>query len=265
MNIVLRELRANLKSLTIWSVGMMFMIYAGMVKYSAFAGAGQDVNVLMGQIPDAIRKILGMNGLDLTTVSGFYAMFYVYFMLLVGIHAIMLGAVIISKEERDKTADFLFVKPIPRSKVITSKLIAALINIIILNLITWIASILFVGIYNKGEPVNDQIARLMLALFIVQLIFLAVGAGIGAFARNTKKSTSIATAVLLLAFTLSIAMDLSDKVDLLRFLTPFKYFGTTQIIKEGIFDPIYLVLSLVIVVGFTVATYVAYRKRDIHV
>lgn len=265
MNIILRELRANLKALIIWSLSMIFLIYAGLVKYSAFAGAGQDVNILMNQIPEALKRILGMNGLDLTTVSGFYAIFYVYFMLMVGVHAVMLGAVIVSKEERDKTADFLFVKPILRSRVITSKLVAALINVMVLNFVTWVSSILIVAMYNKGEPINDQIARLMLALFIIQIIFLAVGSGIGAFARNTKKSTSIATAVLLAAFTLSIAMDLSNKIDFLRFLTPFKYFSTTQIVKEGTFDPIYLVLSAVIIVGCTTATYMIYRKRDIHI
>lgn len=265
MNIVLRELRANLKALIIWSCSMVFLIYAGMVKYSGFAAAGQDVNQLMSQIPEAVRRILGMNGLDLTTASGFYAVFYVYFMLLVGVHAVMLGAVIISKEERDKTADFLFVKPIHRSKVITAKLAAALINIIVLNLVAWVSSILFVDMYNKGEPINDQIARLMLALFIIQVIFLAVGAGIAAFARNTKKATSIATAVLLAAFTLSIAMDLSNKIDFLRFLTPFKYFGTTQIVKEGTIDIMYLLLSAVIIIACTIATYMVYKKRDIHI
>lgn len=265
MNIVLRELRANLKALIIWSLSMVFLIYAGLVKYSAFSGAGQDINQLMSQIPEAMRRILGMNGLDLTTVSGFYAIFYVYFMLLVGVHAVMLGAVIISKEERDKTADFLFVKPIPRSRVITSKLVAAFINVVVLNIVTWVSSIFIVAKYNKGEPINDQIARLMLALFIMQIIFLAVGAGIGAFARNTKKSTSIATAVLLAAFTLSIAMDLTDKIDFLRFLTPFKYFSTTQIVREGSFDLIYMLLSVVIIAGCTAATYAIYKKRDIHI
>ena len=41
------------------------------------------------------------------------------------VHAAMLGADIISKEERDKTAEFLFVKPISRNKIIISKLLGS--------------------------------------------------------------------------------------------------------------------------------------------
>lgn len=265
MNIVLRELRENLKAIIIWSLSMIFLIYAGMVKYSGFAAAGQDVNQLMSQLPEAVKKILGMNGLDLTSISGFYGIFYLYFMLLAGVHAVMLGAVIISKEERDKTADFLFVKPILRSKVITAKLFAAYINIVVLNLVTLFSSISFVEIYNKGESINEQIGRLMLALFILQVIFLVVGAVIAAFARNTKTATSTATAVLLAAFTLSVAIDLNNKVDFLSFLTPFKYFKTVDVMREGSFEPVYLLLSAVIIVGCTAATYIIYKKRDIHI
>lgn len=265
MNIVKRELRANLKSIIIWSLCMVFLIYAGMVKYSGFEAAGQSVNELIGQMPEAVKGIFGMNGLDLTSISGFYGIIYLYFMLLAGVHAVMLGTVIISKEERDKTADFLFVKPILRGRVITAKFIAALINIVVLNLVTLVSSISFVGMYNKGEAINDQIVRLMLFLFILQLIFLTFGAVIAAITRNTKKAASIATTVLLSAFILSAAIDINDKIDYLSFLTPFKYFEAAKIMREGSFEPVYLLLSIGIIACCTVGTYIIYSKRDLNV
>ncbi|MDF2521784.1 MAG: transporter [Clostridia bacterium] len=265
MNIVLRELRANLKSIIIWSLCMIFLIYVGMVKYSGFAAAGEGVNELMAQMPEVLKNMLGMNEMDLTSVSGFYAIFYLYFMLIAGVHAVMLGAVIISKEERDKTADFLFVKPILRSRAVTAKLAAAFINIVVLNLVTLVSSIIFVGMFNEGEPINDQIVRLMLALFILQIIFLTLGASIAAIARNTKKAASVATTVLLTAFILSIAIDLNDKIDYLTFLTPFKYFNAGKVMREGSYEPVYLLLSAAIAAACTAVTYVVYKRRDLHV
>ncbi|MGB7604791.1 MAG: ABC transporter permease subunit [Lutisporaceae bacterium] len=265
MNIVLRELRANLKSLIIWSLSMVFLIYAGMIKYSGFEAAGQGVNELLNQMPEMVKNIIGMNGLDLTSISGFYGIFYLYFMLLAGVHAVMLGAVIISKEERDKTADFLFVKPILRVKAITAKFIAALINIVVLNLVTLTSSIFFVGMFNKGEAINDQIVRLIFSLFILQLIFLTLGAVIAAITRNTKKATSIATMLLLSTFTLSVAIDINNKIDYLSFLTPFKYFKAAQVMREGSIEPIYLLLSIIIIVCCTAGTYIIYNKRDLHI
>ncbi len=265
MNILLRELRANLKSIIIWSLSMIFLIYVGMVKYSGFEAAGQGINELFDQMPSAIKSIFGISGLDLTSISGFYGIFFLYFMLLGGIHAVMLGAVIIAKEERDKTADFLFVKPVVRARVITAKLTAAFINIVILNIVTLVSSILIVSIYNKGNSISSQILNLMLALFIIQVIFLALGAGIGAFTRNTKKSTSLASTILLSAFMLSVAIDLYKELDFLEFLTPFKYFKTAQVMGSGSFEPIYLLLSLVIITACTAITYLLYKKRDIHI
>ncbi len=265
MNIILRELRANLKSIIIWSLSMIFLIYAGMVKYSGFESAGQSVNELIGQMPDALKSIFGMNGLDLTSISGFYGMLYLYFMLMAGVHAVMLGAVIISKEERDKTADFLFVKPILRVRVITAKFIAALINIIVLNFVTLVSSILFVKMYNKGVPINDQIARLIFSLLIIQIIFLTIGAVVAAIARDTKKATSISTTLLLSAFILSVAIDINNKIDYLSFLTPFKYFEAAQVMREGSFDLVYLLLSVVIIVCCTAGTYIIYNKRDLNI
>ena len=43
MNIVKRELKAHLKSLLIWCGSMVFLIYAGMIKYSAFSETGHVI------------------------------------------------------------------------------------------------------------------------------------------------------------------------------------------------------------------------------
>jgi len=265
MNIVVRELRANLKSLIIWSISIVLLIFTGMVKYAGIEAAGQSANELLSQLPEAMKEILGMNGLDLTTIPGYYAMFFLYFMLLAGVHSILLGAVIISKEERDKTADFLFVKPVNRSKIITAKLFATLINLIVFNIVTLVSSIVIVDKYNKGETFNSQIIILMFALFILQLIFATIGAAISAFTRNTKKATSMATAVLLFTFFLSVGIDLYKKIEFLKYLTPFKYFKAAELIKGGSFEALYLVLSLIIISSSIVLTYIIYQRRDIHI
>jgi ABC-2 type transport system permease protein len=264
MNIVLRELRANLKSLIIWSISMALLIYVGMVKYSGIEAVGQSANELVNQLPEAMKIILGMNNLDLTSISGYYGVFFLYFVLLGSTYAIMLGAIIISKEESDKTADFLFVKPISRSKVITAKLIATLINLATFNIVTLFSSIFFVAMFNKGEPINAQIIYLMIALFILQVLFASIGAGISVLTKNTKKATSAATTLLLTMFVLSAAIDMYGKISFLKYLTPFKYFPTAQVMR-GSFDPFYLFLSAGILIACLVLTYITFQKRDIHI
>jgi ABC-2 type transport system permease protein len=244
---------------------MIFLVYVGMLKYSGFAGAGTGVNDLFNQFPPAIKSILGLVDLDLTSIIGYYAVFYLYFMILAAIHAIMLGTVIISKEEGDKTADFLFVKPVLRSKIITAKLLATLINIIIFNLVTLLSSIVFIAMFNQGEPITTQILQLMIALFIIQLIFAAVGAGTGALTRKLKRATSISAAIVLVTFIISVAVDLYSKIDFLTYVTPFKYFPAVDIIKTGTYESSFLVLSFILIILFIGITYRFMEKRDINV
>ncbi|CAM5207458.1 ABC transporter OS=Lysinibacillus sphaericus OX=1421 GN=LYSIN_01899 PE=4 SV=1 [Lysinibacillus sphaericus] len=116
MNIFLKELKSHRKSLIFWSIGVFLMVASGMTKYEAYSSSGQSINKLMADMPKSLRAVLGFNDLDLTKASGYYGMLFLYLVLMATIHAVMLGATIIAKEERDKTSEFLFVKPVSRSK-----------------------------------------------------------------------------------------------------------------------------------------------------
>ena len=154
--------------------------------------------ILFAQMPKSMLAIFGIGTFDLSKASGYYGMLFLYLVLMATIHAAMLGADIISKEERDKTAEFLLSKPISRNKIITSKLLAALMNILIFNIITLVSSIIIVGKYSKGEAVSADIVILMGGMFILQLIFMLIGTAIAAVSKNPKTATSISTAVLLI-------------------------------------------------------------------
>lgn len=265
MNIFLRELRAHRKSIIIWSIAILFMVLSGMAKYSAYAESGQSMNELLSQIPKSIKAVLGMGDFDLTTVSGFYGMFYLYILLMATIHASMLGANIISKEERDKTTEFLMVKPVSRVKIITAKLMAALFNIIVFNIVTLVFSIAIVGKYSNGEAITGEIFMLMVGMFILQLVFLSIGTGIAAASKHPKSAASVATAVLLVSFILSSVISMNSKLEGLKYITPFKYFEAEKLLNGGGFQPVFVILSFVIITAMVYVTYVFYRKRDLSV
>src|SRR6059058_2084461 len=140
MNLFLREMRANRKSLLIWSIGVIFMVTAGMSKYGALSGSKQSLGELMAQMPKSLQAIMGIGNLDISTAIGYFGILFVYLVLMAVIHALMLGATIIAKEERDKTSEFLLVKPISRQQIITAKLAAALVNVVVFNMITLFTS-----------------------------------------------------------------------------------------------------------------------------
>ena len=265
MNIFLRELKAHRKSLIIWSVAIFFMIVSSIGKFTAYAETGQSMNELLSQIPSSIKAVLGMGNFDLTKVSGFYGMLYLYLLLLAAVHASLLGANIISKEERDKTTEFLMVKPVSRTKIITAKLLAALFNISVFNLVTLILSVVLMGKYARGENITGEISILMVGMFILQLIFLVIGTATAAISRQPRSAPSIAAAILLVTFIISSAININRRLESLKYLTPFEYFRADKLLNGGGFEPVFLILSLVLIAGLVLVTYAAYKKRDLHV
>jgi len=82
------------------------------------------------------------------------------------IHASMIGAAIISKEERDKTTEFLFAKPVSRNEIITAKLFSGFANILIFNLITTTSSIIMVDIPTKVKQLQAKSRKIHLWFFV---------------------------------------------------------------------------------------------------
>lgn len=265
MNIFLREMKAHRRALILWSVGMLFMIVSGMAKYAGYSTSGQSMNEIMSQVPKSIRAVLGIGDFDLTKATGFYGMLFLYLLIMVTIHAAMLGANIIAKEERDKTVEFLMVKPVSRSGIITAKLLAALANVIILNIVTLALSISIVGQYGKGESITGEILILMVGMFILQLVFLFIGTGVAAVSRNPHVSATAATTVLLVTFILSAVIDMNSSLEGLKYITPFKYFEAENMMYGGGIDPVFIILSLAIIAVLAGVTYVFYTKRDLNV
>jgi len=264
MNIFVRELKANRKALIIWSLCMFLLVLSGMAKYTAYS-VGGDAGDVFADMPHTIKALLGMGSFDVTTMSGYFAMLFLYIELIVAIHAILLGAGIIAKEEHDKTTEFLMIKPISRTTVITAKLAAALFNIVVINIVTLVSSLVMVSAYNKGDDISGEIVTFYLSMFLVQLIFLSLGAAVAAFMRNPKGSGSLASGLLLIAFVVSKITDLTDKVDFLNLLSPFKYYSYEDIVEgKGLGFGI-VILSILLVAAFSAATYFFYRKRDLNI
>ena len=266
MNIFIREMRAHRKALIIWAFGIVLMVASGMGKYEMYtANGGKNIKEIFSKLPKSLLTVLGMGSLDVTTASGYFGMLYFYLLLMAVIHAVMFGADVISKEERDKTSEFLFVKPASRNKIISSKLLAALVNIVIFNIITLVSSIVLMGKYNKGKSITGDIVILMSGMFLLQLLFLAVGAGLAALTKNPKSASGAGTGIVLMTYILSIIVDLNDKLGILKYITPFKYFEASDLLTRRGLDPVFVILSVLIIGVLISVTYVFYDKRDLNI
>lgn len=265
MNVLIRELKTYRKSLLFWSIGMVLLIWASMVKYSAFSTADQSVNELMKQFPQSIQAMFGLTGFDLTTISGFFGAIFMYTALIATVHAVIIGSDIVTKEERDHTTEFLFVRPITRLKILSSKIIAGLIIVTILNIVAFLSSYYFADYYStNGMPFKD-IALLMIGLYFLQLIFYSIGIVTASVLKRPKLSGSIATSILLFTFILTVFININEKISNLKYLTPFRYFDARDILLSGKLDTVYVSISMIFIISMFVISFKKYSKRDLSV
>ncbi len=264
MNIFFRELKANFKSLIIWSVIIGLFTIVGAAKFSAYANNPEMLKVL-DAMPKAMIDAMSLRAFNLTTVTGFYGIMFVYFGLMGAIAAGLWGTDMISKEERDKTVEFSLVLPVSRSRVITAKALAALINCTVLVLVTWAISIVAARSYAPDSAFYSFLRLEMLAMFLIELIFLAIGIMLGAVMKQYRLSGTIAVALILVTYFFSIITVMQEKLDFLKYLTPFKYFDPAVFLNSHTLDGTYLAISAAIIVVCLVAAYLVYNRRDLYI
>ncbi|MBI4315164.1 MAG: ABC transporter permease subunit, partial [Chloroflexi bacterium] len=175
-NIYRHEFRTRLKSVVIWSLALTFLVAFFFSLFPVFADQAALMNELLAKYPPELRAAFGMDNMDLATVLGFYSFIFLFVQLCLAIQASNYGFGLVSIEESELTADFLLSKPVSRTQVLTSKLLAALTSLTLTNLVVWVSSFAAIALF-RGERDYETRTLLLLLLSIVifQLFFLSVG------------------------------------------------------------------------------------------
>ena len=266
MNIFLRELKAHRKAIIIWSIAMIIFVYAGMQKYGTMVGqdGAEEFMNIINAMPRFLQAMLGISSLDITSPIGYYGVLFSYLLFMAAIHASMLGSNIIVKEERDKTAEFLMAKPVSRKRIVTFKLLASLINILIFNLVTFITCTLILKNFTS-EAIGKEMILSIIGCFFVQIIFLSIGVGIASIFKKYNKAGVTTMGIMLFTFVLSLIIDISDKINFLKIFTPFQYFEAKDFIVNGSLNIWFILLTMGIVGIILFFAYKEYAKRDLNI
>jgi len=264
MNIFIRELKGNFKSLLIWSGIVLLFVLIGFSKFSAYAG-NPELLAILDTMPKAVIDSLSLKAFDLTTVTGFYGIMYIYFALILSIASVMWGSDFISKEERDKTVEFALTLPVTRASLITGKTLAAVVGCIVLLIVTWLGTFMGAASYHPDREFYSFVALSMVALFILQMLFLAIGVFLGCAMKYYKQANSLAVSILLGTFFLYIFSGLKENQDFLKYFSPFKYFNPLDMLNKATIDINFVLLSAGIIAVCMTGAYLTYARRDLYI
>lgn len=262
MNIYRHELRMLRRSTWIWSgalAGVLLLFFSMFPTLSADAAQFQ---VLLDQYPEALRKALGFAVNDIATLLGYYSFVFPYVLLAGTIQALQAGAGILSKETREKTADFLLTKPITRPQIITAKLLAAVTSLLCTQLLYLLTACLLASQLREDTFAWTPFVLIGVSLFMVQLIFLTLGMLLSLFLPRLRSELPLSLGTGFGFFFIGmLGSVVGDRA--VRYLTPFKYFDPAYIIRHSSYETSYVLLGVGIVVLAATASYLIYTQKDI--
>jgi len=263
MNMFLHELNSYRKSTIIWTISLSAIAIMFLAMFPGFTTSAADVKKLFEGYPLALRNAIGLSLDTITTLLGFYSFTLLYITLCGAIQAMNLGTSIISKEAREKTADFLLTKPVSRIQIMTAKLLAALTSLVITDVIYFGFASIMASITSSNAFSMKIFIMISATLFFIQLIFLAIGVLISVIFPKIKSVLPVSLGTVFAFFFISMfGAAIGDNN--LRYLTPFKYFDSAYIIKNGNYETSFIILEIVIIIIAIISSYIIYSKKDIN-
>lgn len=260
MTIFKHELRQGRVSLIIWTAAISFMLGICVVIYPEMSAQMEDVSAMfadMGSFSQAFGmdrisfgEFLGFFGVECGNVLGLGGAFF----------AALLGISALAKEEKEHTAEFLLTHPVSRTRVITEKLCAVIVQIVILNLVVIAVTALSVLIIGEEADIKT-FALLFLAFFLMQLEVAAVTFGISAFLR--RGSLGIGLGLAAVFYFMNIVANLIDETKFLKYITPFGYTESADIIADGALNGGYLAVGMALAALGIILAFWKYGRKDI--
>jgi len=264
LSIIKKEFKLSSKSLFLWSLVLVLTATMGALEYPLVYENTDMVMSGINAIPRIVQIMFGVDGLDFSTDLDYYISMYYYYTLITFLFAANQGYNIIKKEEKYKTSEFLFTKPVSRKTIILSKIIVGLTNVFILATVTALTSLLILLPLIDATDLSKTILVTTTGMFFAQIIFFSVGVLSAAISRKNMYGQILTYGFLLLSYTLSIVIQYFQRIDFLNFLTPFQYFPINEVSHSGL-SIIYIVLSLGLSIALLLVAIKKYKTKDLYI
>jgi ABC-2 type transport system permease protein len=262
-NVFMHEFREKLKSVLYWSLGIAGIHLLYLSIYPSFADQAALINKMMQNFPPEFRAAFGMNGVDLSTVMGFYSFVFLLVQIMLAIQASNYGVGLVSVEESELTADFLLSKPISRAQILVSKFLATFAAMTITNGAVWASAYSTINLFRGNHPYDPRLLAILLgSIVVLQMFFFSVGLLISLIVRRIRNVTPYGLGLAFGMYVLG-ALSKMEGETILEWITPFKHFDSAYVIQHGGYDMRMFWLEIAVIVFSLAISYWRYLHRDI--
>lgn len=262
MNILKQELRMARTTLVIWCIALIGVLSLFMLLYPSISGQLEEFQKVFESFPLEFQQAFGVADLELASILSFYQFALMYVLLAGAIQAMNMGVSIISVEVREKTGDFLFVKPVSRNRVVSMKILAVLVQILITNTIFFTAALILVTLLSTTSYNVKLFTLVTLSLLFIQIFFASLGLFVSVFLRRIRTVLPISMGVVFIFYIIHLLNE-TLKDEKLGLVSPFDYFNLSEISKNMNYDSLNLLLWFVLVGVFIFLTFKLFARKDL--
>lgn len=258
-----REIKLNFRPFLIWVGIVVSLFIVAFAIYPSMAGNSEDLTKLLKTFPKEMLEIFNMDVIGIGTVFGWIATEgYVMMTILGGCYFAIMGSTILLKEEDEGSIAFLYSKPVNRNQILTSKLLMGFTYIILFNLV--IAITTFIGLSLSDDLDITKWLLISIAPAFLHLFFFTLTLLVSIYYRKTRKSMTMGIGIVMGTYMLQIVGMMSDKVEFIKYLSPFEYVSARDIVVDSSLNPINIVILLVMVVIILIGLFDAYNKKELN-
>lgn len=260
MTLLKHELRQNRTSLLVWAGAISFLLAICVFLYPEMKGEMESISDVFADM-GSFSAAFGMDQVSFGTLLGYYSIECGNTFGLGGaFFAALCGAGILAKEEKDRTAEFLLTHPISRVKIVTQKLLAVFVQILILNVVVYVAVILSMTAIGETIPWKE-VNLLHIAYFLLQVELASICFGVSAFLK--RGSLGIGLGVAIMMYFLNLISNITESAEFLKYITPFSYAEGANIVANVELDMKLILLGMAYAIVGIVVAYWKYTKKDI--
>ena len=261
MTIVKHELRQGRTAFLIWTGAIGFLLAVCIFLFPEMKSEMAGINSLFASM-GAFTAAFGMDRLNFGSLTGYYAIECGNVLGLGGAFFATLCAVaMLSKEEKDRTAEFLLTHPVSRSRIVTEKGLSVLIRITAMNIIIWLLAAASIAAVGEEVPWRE-LNLLHLAYYLMQLELAGVCFGISAFMR--KGSTGAGLGIAVVMYFLNLIANITESASFLKYVTPFGFCNGADIVSSRGLDGTLVAVGMAAGAAGVLAAYWQYTRKDIH-
>lgn len=262
MNILKKEIKFGCKTFLFWSLALFVLDIAGLIKFTGVSEGGASMSAIIDKIPRVVQALIGIVGINIETLSGYYAILAYFVLMCSCIYAIYLAATAMNRETIDKTVEFIFTKPRSRSYIITIKLLTGLIYLTLFAILNYLFTIIGLSVLNFQDSIAQEMILATVSTYLISLVYYAVTASLSAIFHRPEKGSFYGNIFFLITFVFGVIVDMLENPGLLRILSPIKYFPSTTIIN-GEFSIFYSIISIGIILVCLSLTYHYFNLKDL--